>query len=141
MMAIMPGSLDGVLAALLDLGFAKLSGVLSQALVERLQAAGARLAGREAQSWSAATEWYVNAKWKPTYFADPGQSANLYDCLGVDPQLDAAIEAVLATPMIRELLDRMVGVDRRLWFVQLRWAVPNRRRTALSRVRLCRRAR
>jgi putative 2OG-Fe(II) oxygenase len=120
----MDSRVEDVIEVLRREGFAKFSGVLQPSTVTRLQRAGEDLATHASKSWSAATDWYVNGEWDPTLFADAGQSANYYDSLGVDAGLDQGIEEVIATPEIRELLDAVVGVDRRMWFVQLRWARP-----------------
>ncbi len=120
----MDAKVQTVIEALRRRGFAKLSGVVRESIVARLQEAGRHLEQHEPTSWAEATRWYADGEWRPTYFADAGASANYYDSLGVDPGFDAAVEDLLETPAIRELLDDVVGADRRMWFVQLRWAVP-----------------
>lgn len=120
----MDDRVDGVLDGLAGRGFAKMAGVLDAAAVARLRAAAARLAAREAEDWSGATEWFTARRWRPVHFAGAGRNENLFDCLGLDAELDAAVEALLEQQDVDTLLERALGADRRLWFAQLRWAVP-----------------
>ena len=106
-------------------GFAKLCGVVTDDLLQRFQGAGKRLAQHNSEPWPAATKWFIDGEWRPAHFAGEGESANYFDCLGRDDGFDSALEEFLATPTIGQLLDEVVGVERRTWFLQLRWALPD----------------
>ena len=118
----MHASVERLLEALRVDGFGKLGGLVNESIVERMNLAAARLCTGESDSWDGAAKWFADAAWKPTYFAGDGKNTNLYDCLGLDPSLDAAAEELIATPEIRTLLDTVLGDDYRLWYAQLRWA-------------------
>lgn len=105
-------------------GFAKLGGVVADSLVGRLQRVAQRMSARPSEPWSGASDWFIDGEWRPSHFREEGESANYYDCLGVDPEFEESVEELLRTASIRDLLDEVVGPDRRLWFVQLRWALP-----------------
>src|SRR5262245_21501653 len=120
----MDARVDDVLDELRSRGIARLRGAVSPSIVERLNRAAERLAATPFRSWDEAHRWFRAARWQPSHFAGGGRNRNFYDCLGVDAELDRAVEEILATPAIVELLDRGVGADRRLWYAQLRWAEP-----------------
>jgi hypothetical protein len=121
----MDGRVDSVLTELRARGVARLAGAAAPSIVERLQLAAADLRRREAESWEGAARWFAESRWRPAHFAGDGRNANFYDVLGVDPRLDGAVEELLASTLIRDLLDRALGADYRLWFAQLRWAEPD----------------
>jgi hypothetical protein len=116
--------IDDLLDELRSRGIARLRGAVHPAIVERLNRAAERLAATPSRSWETAHEWFLSGRWQPAHFAGGGRNRNFYDCLGVDAGLDLAVEEILATPAIGELLDRGVGKDRRIWYAQLRWAEP-----------------
>jgi putative 2OG-Fe(II) oxygenase len=120
----MDDRVDAVLDGLRERGFAKMAGVLDAASIERLRGAAARLAARATEEWSGASAWFTARRWRPAHFAGAGRNENFFDCLGLDDDFDAAVEALLARPEVEELLQRSLGADRRLWYAQLRWAVP-----------------
>jgi putative 2OG-Fe(II) oxygenase len=92
--------------------------------VEELRQGAARLRERASDGWDGATTWFVEGQWRPAHFAGTGRNTNFFDCLGLDQGLDAAAERLLELPAIGELLDRVVGPERRVWFAQVRWAEP-----------------
>lgn len=120
----MDSEVGAVIETLAQRGFARLQGALSTSIVERLQSAADRTSARPLESWSGAALWNARAEWRTAHFGGAGRNTNLYDCLGIDSELDETVEELLATPRVRELLDRVLGADRRMWYVQFRWAEP-----------------
>ena len=120
----MDARVDAVLDELRSRGIARLGGAIAPSIVARLNLAAERLAATPSRSWDEAAQWFFEARWRASHFAGGGRNRNFYDCLGVDAELDRAVEEILATPAIGELLDRGVGKDRRIWYAQLRWAEP-----------------
>jgi len=120
----MDDRVDAVLDGLRGRGFAKFAGVLDAAAIARMRGAAARLAARDAEDWIGATAWFTARRWRPAHFAGAGRNENWFDCLGLDAELDAAVETLLEQPAVDALLERALGADRRLWYAQLRWAVP-----------------
>jgi hypothetical protein len=120
----MEARVECVLQDLAADGYAKLGSVADAALVDRCRRSAQVLRTHHSANWDGARGWRERGTWMPTLFAGGSQNAVYYDCLGIDAGLDAAAEALLAIPAIETLLDAAVGVDRRLWFAQLRWAEP-----------------
>jgi putative 2OG-Fe(II) oxygenase len=120
----MDARVDDVLDELRSRGIARLRGAVAPSIVARLNRAAERLSATPSKSWDEALCWLIEARWQASHFAGGGRNRNYYDCLGVDAELDLAVEEILAAPAIVELLDRGVGADRRLWYAQLRWAEP-----------------
>lgn len=105
-------------------GFAKLERAAPPELVARLQAAARRLEALPAAPWSEAATWFRDGRWRSLQLREAGRNTNWYDCLGVDQELDAAVEQLLAGPELSALRERVLGPDHRLWYAQLRWAEP-----------------
>lgn len=113
---------DGAIAQLEGQGFGRLERALPAELVAELRSIAARLAQGRARPWSASLDWHRTERWDTALFNGEGHNRVLLDCLGADPALDRAVECFVQLPQVRALLDHVVGEERRIWFVQLRWA-------------------
>jgi putative 2OG-Fe(II) oxygenase len=82
------------------------------------------LAGDLAQV-ETAIEFFERKQWQSLRWTTPQNVTIQYDILGQSPQLDEAIESILALPLVDRLLLDVLGANYRMWLIQIRRANPH----------------
>jgi putative 2OG-Fe(II) oxygenase len=105
-------------------GCVRLPQILRDDTVQILAQESKRLLTGESQPIATALKFFDRQEWQSLLWTTPQNVTIQYDILGQSPQLDAALESILALPIIEQLLLDVLGANYRLWLIQIRRANP-----------------
>ena len=83
-----------------------------------------KLLAGASQPLEKAIKFFDRQEWEPLLWTATQNVTILYDILGQSPQLDQALESILADPIVDRLLLDVLGKDYKMWLVQIRRANP-----------------
>jgi putative 2OG-Fe(II) oxygenase len=105
-------------------GCVRLPNLLDDDTVRVLAQESQRLLIGESQQLEKAIDFFDRTEWQSLLWTAPQNVTILYDILGQSPQLDAALESILAHPIIDRLLLDVLGKNYKMWLLQIRRANP-----------------
>jgi putative 2OG-Fe(II) oxygenase len=105
-------------------GGVRLPKLLDDDTVRVLARESQKLLVGKSQQIAIAIDFFERKEWQSLLWTTPQNVTILYDILGLSPQLDAAIESILAHPTIDRLLLDVLGTNYKMWLLQIRRANP-----------------
>ncbi|AFY93348.1 putative 2OG-Fe(II) oxygenase [Chamaesiphon minutus] len=105
-------------------GCVRIPKLLDDDTVRLLAQESQKLLVGESEQLSLAINFFERKEWQTLLWTTPQNVTILYDILGQSPQLDAALESILAHPIIDRLLLDVLGTDYKMWLLQIRRANP-----------------
>ncbi len=105
-------------------GCVRLPKLLDDDTVRVIAQESQRLLAGESQQLEKAINFFERKEWESLLWTTPQNVTILYDILGQSPQLDRALESILADPIIDRLLLDVLGRGYKMWLLQIRRANP-----------------